>query len=114
MIPVLSFDRERLEQAAGRGYTLATDIADYLVLRGVPFRDAHAAVSELVRYANAAGKQIAELSLDEYRSFSPAFGEDVLGIDVRSSIAARDVPGGTASVRVAEALAEARERLAGS
>ena len=113
MLPVLVFDRERASEAASRGYTLATDLADYLVRRGIAFRDAHGAVAELVRHAHDAGKQLTELSLDEYRSFSPAFNEDVFGIDVRSSIAARDVPGGTAPVRVAEALAEARERLAG-
>jgi argininosuccinate lyase len=111
MLPALRFDRERAERAARRGYTLATDIADYLVLHGVTFRDAHGAVSELVRYAGAAGKQLTQLSLDEYRRFSEAFDEDVLRIDLESAIAARDVQGGTARVRVAEALAEARQRM---
>jgi argininosuccinate lyase len=111
MLPRLQINREKAEAAASRGYTLATDLADYLTARGVPFRDAHGAVAELVRYAEADGRSLAQLTLDEYRRFSPRFEEDVLKIDVLASIRARDVPGGTAPRRVAEALADARKRL---
>lgn len=111
MLPGLTLDRGRMEAAASAGYLLATDAADYLVRKGVPFRDAHQAVAELVRYAEGAGKAIGELSLEEFRRFSPEFQEDVLTLDVRSSIAARDMPGGTAPGRVLEALRDARRRL---
>ena len=114
MLPRLSLDAERAASAAAGGYLLATDVADYLVGKGVPFRDAHQAVSELVRYAADQDRSLAELTLDEYRRFSPQFQEDVLKLDALSSIDARDVPGGTASGRVAEALDEAKKRLAGA
>jgi argininosuccinate lyase len=113
MIPELEFDTERMEEAAGGGYALATDLADYLVRKGVPFRDAHKAVASLVAHAQSAGKSLSELALEEYRRFSPLFDKDILGIDVRWSIESRDVPGGTASRRVRRALKEARKRLAG-
>jgi argininosuccinate lyase len=114
MFTRLSFNREKAEVAASRGYTLATDLADYLVGKGIPFRDAHGAVAELVRYAHGAGKQLPDLSLSEYRRFAAAFDEDVFKLDVRSAISARDVPGGTARSRVADALREARKRLEGA
>jgi argininosuccinate lyase len=113
MLPTLTIDADRMEQAAMGSYTLATDLADYLARKGMPFRDAHQAVAELVRYAEAAGKPLSGLSLEEYRRFSPLFDQDVISLDARASIAARDVPGGTASARVAEALKLARERLKG-
>jgi len=112
MLPALRIDAERAEAAAGGSYTLATDVADYLVRKGVPFREAHQAVAELVRHAQSQGKALNELSLEEYRRFSPLFEEDVLRLDVRSSIEARDVPGGTSPRQVAAALKRAKERLA--
>ncbi len=111
LLTALRFDVGRMEAAAGSGYALATDLADYLVRKGMTFRDAHQTVAELVRFAQSEKKLLADLSLKEYRSFSPLFGEDVLSIDVRSSIAARDVPGGTAPNRVKAAIADARKRL---
>jgi argininosuccinate lyase len=114
MLPRLSLDAERAASAAAGGYLLATDVADYLVGKGVPFRDAHQAVAELVRYATEQDKPLAELTLDEYRRFSPQFQEDVLSLDARASIDARDVPGGTASGRVEQALDEAKKRLDGA
>jgi argininosuccinate lyase len=113
MLPALTIDARRMEQAAMGSYTLATDLADYLARKGMPFRDAHQAVAELVRYGEAEGTVLNELSLEEYRRFSPLFDQDVLTLDVRASIAARDLPGGTAPARVAEALELARERLKG-
>ncbi len=114
MLPRLSLDAERAASAAAGGYLLATDVADYLVGKGVPFRDAHQAVAELVRYATEQDKPLAELTLDEYRRFSPQFQEDVRSLDARASIDARDVPGGTASGRVEQALDEAKKRLDGA
>ncbi len=111
MLPALRVEAAKAELAAAGSYTLATDVADYLVRKGVPFRDAHQAVTELVRYAESLGKGLSELTLEEYRRFSPLFEEDVLALDIRSSVAARDVAGGTAPSRVREALRKARQRL---
>ena len=112
MLPGLRINRERAEAAAaGGGYLLATDVADYLVRRGVPFRDAHGAVADLVRHAEEQGKPLDGLTLEEYRRFSPEFQEDILALDVQASLAARDVPGGTAPGRVKAALADAHKRL---
>jgi argininosuccinate lyase len=112
MLPRLQINAGRAEKAAaGAGYLLATDVADYLVRKGVPFRDAHAVVAELVRHAESQKKPLSALTLEEYRRFSPEFQEDILELDVRSSIEARDVAGGTAPSRVKAALVEARERL---
>jgi argininosuccinate lyase len=111
MLPALRVDGERAMAAATAGHALATDLADYLVRKGVPFRQAHAAVGKLVRYAEGQGKAFSELSLAEYRRFSNRFEADVLKLDVRAALAARDVPGGTAPRRVRAALRRARRRL---
>ncbi|MCH8919292.1 MAG: argininosuccinate lyase [Chloroflexi bacterium] len=113
MLPALRVDPLLPEAAARGSYVLATDVADYLVRKGAPFRDAHQAVAELVRYAQMEGKALPELSLEEYRRFSPAFEEDVLAIDLRSAIEARDAPGGTSSRQVEAALKRARKGLGG-
>jgi argininosuccinate lyase len=111
MLPGLSVNADRAEAAANGGYLMATDVADYLVRKGVAFRDAHRAVADLVKYAESQDKALLALSLDEYRRFSPEFQEDVLALDARASIEARDVSGGTAPARVRQALVDARERL---
>ncbi len=115
MLPELEINAGRAAlAAAGGGYLLATDVADYLVRKGVPFRDAHQAVADLVRYAESESKPLNGLSLDEYRRFSPEFQQDILALDVNTSLEARDVPGGTAPGRVKAALKEARKRLESS
>jgi argininosuccinate lyase len=111
MLPALRFRRERLEAAAADPFLLATDLADYLVRKGVPFRRAHQAVRELVAYAQAQGRGLGELSLEEYRRFSPHFEQDALALDARAAVEARDVPGGTATRRVREAIAHAKRLL---
>jgi argininosuccinate lyase len=112
MLPGTRVNAERALAAAAQSYTLATDLADYLVRRGMPFRQAHGLVGGLVRHADEQGKALSELTLEEYRSFSPLFEEDVLKLlDVRSAVDARDVPGGTSSRQVAAALKRARQRL---
>jgi argininosuccinate lyase len=83
------------------------------VRQGLPFREAHGVVGQLVRYADEQGKGLSQLTLAEYRRFSPLFDEGVLKLDVRSAIEARDVPGGTSSRQVAAALKRARRRLEG-
>jgi len=109
MVKTLRVNAENTRQAAGQGYILATDLADYLVKRGEPFRAAHNIVARLVSYAMEKGKSFGELSLSEYKNFSPLFGEDVYSITIESSIAARDVVGGTAPRQVDKALTTAKK-----
>jgi len=109
MVKTLRVKAENMEQAVKQGYILATDLADYLVKKGEPFRTAHDIVGRLVSYAMEKGKSFSDLSLEEYKGFSPLFGEDVYSITVDSSVAARDVIGGTAPERVAEALSRAKK-----
>jgi len=113
MVQTLRINRQRFLDAAQGNYILATDLADYLAKKGVPFRQAHTAVAELVRYAVEQKKDLSELSLQEYRRFNPQFNEDARSITVASSLAARDVLGGTAPEQVKKALAEAKRRLEG-
>ena len=107
----LDFESDRMQDVAEQGYALATDVADYLVKKGVPFREAHSIVGDLVLHAIEKGAGLAELSLEEYRSFSPEFDEDVRDIDVRSAIASRDAPGGTALPAVTAELEAAKKRF---
>jgi len=113
MVSTIRFQPENMARATERGYLLATDLADYLVGKGEPFREAHQAVAKLVGYAAAKGKALPELGLEEYRKFSPRFAADVLELDMAASIAARDNTGGTAGGRVKKALAEAKMILQG-
>ena len=111
MVKTLRVKAENIEQAAKRGYILATDLADYLAKKGEAFRTAHDIVARLVSYAMEKGKSFGELSLNEYKGFSLLFGGDVYSITLESSIAARDVIGGTAPKRVDRALAAAKKLL---
>ncbi|TAK70959.1 MAG: argininosuccinate lyase [Dehalococcoidia bacterium] len=111
MLPRIEVDAKRARAAASAQYSLATDYADYLVRKGLPFREAHEAVGKLVKHAEAKGVELRRLSLDELRRFSPLFAEDARGIDVMSSLRSRDVPGGTAPRQVAAALRRARTRV---
>ena len=113
MIPTVTFHTDHLRAVARANYALATDVADYLAQKGLPFREAHHVVGALVGYAVSQGRELHELSLEEYRRYSPLFEEDVRTIDVTDSVAARDVPGGVAPSRVRAALAAARARLEG-
>ena len=111
MLSGIQFDAERMGRLARGGHLLATDLADYLVRKGMPFRQAHGAVAELSRYAVGQGKGFERLNLEEYRRFSDRFEQDVFDVTAESSVAARDVPGGTAPQRVREALVAARQAL---
>jgi len=103
---------DRMRQAAAEGFSTATDLADYLVKRGLPFRDAHEAVARAVRTAADAGKDLSGLTLDELRAFSPLVGDDVFGVlTLEGSVASRDHIGGTAPAQVRAAVARARQRL---
>ncbi len=105
-------DTERLASAATAGFSLATDVADYLVAKGVPFREAHALVGQAVQRCLATGHDLATLPLAEYQAISPFFDESVYQIDVRRSVDARDVPGGTAPRQVQLQLSAARQATA--
>ncbi len=108
MVKTIKIKAERTSGAAGEGYILATDVADYLVKKGLPFRKAHDIVGRLVAHAAAGGKGLAQLDLAEYRQFSPLFDAGVMDISAQSSIAARNVAGGTAPGQVEAQLARAR------
>ena len=113
MVGTLKFKAERAASAAGEGYILATDLADYLVAKGMPFREAHGVVGALVQYAIDKGKTFDKLSLAEYKKFSPKFGKDVYKISVQTSVAARNTMGGTAPAQVKKQLARARKLIDG-
>jgi argininosuccinate lyase len=113
MVATVGVRKERCRQAAEEGYILATDLADYLVRKGTPFREAHAIVGRLVSYALEKGKTFPELGLEEYQGFSPLFERDVYNISVETSVAARNSIGGTAPEQVAEALKRARKLVEG-
>jgi len=112
MMARLTCNRERMRVAALQGFATATDLADYLVRRGVPFRDAHEIVGKAVALGVREGRDLSELSLAELQSFSPLIEADVFGfLTLEGSLASRDHLGGTAPRQVRAALAHARERL---
>ncbi len=113
MVKTARVNAERTRQAASGGYLLATDLADYLVRKGLPFRQAHATVGKLVSYAAEEKKDLSQLNLAEYRRFSDLFATDVLDITVDASVAARKVLGGTAPEQVEAQLARARDVVRG-
>ncbi len=103
---------EAMQAALTQGFATATDLADYLVKKGLPFRDAHGAVAKAVRTAEAKGCDLPDLSLEELQAFSPLIGEDVLQVlTVEGSLASRDHEGGTAPSQVRAAIAAARLRI---
>jgi argininosuccinate lyase len=104
---------EAMRAAALQGYATATDLADYLVKKGLPFRDAHEAVAHAVRTCVDANCDLADLSLEQLRAFSPLIGEDVFAVlTLEGSVAARDHVGGTAPNQVRAAIKRVREQLA--
>jgi argininosuccinate lyase len=114
MIPALVPRQEALRKAAISGFATATDLADYLVRAGLPFRDAHEVVGRAVAHAVAAQCDLAELSLETLQSFSGRIKADVFDVlTVEGSVAARDHFGGTAPAQVRAAVLRGRERLAG-
>jgi argininosuccinate lyase len=98
-----------MREALGQGHATATDLADYLVKRGMPFRDAHAAVAQAVRFAETQGRDLAALTLPELQKFSANIGEDVFGVlSIEGSLASRAHVGGTAPDTVRAAIKQAR------
>ncbi len=114
MVATLTFDTDRMAALAPQGFSLATDVAEWLVREGVPFRDAHELAGACVRRCEQLGVDLPELPDEEYAAISPALTPAVRDVlTVEGSVAARDGRGGTAPVRVAEQLAELRERGTG-
>jgi argininosuccinate lyase len=103
---------DAMERAARRGYATATDLADYLVKKGLPFRDAHEVVAHAVKHAIGAGVDLSELPLATLQGFNAAIGEDVFDVlTLRGSLNARNVLGGTAPEQVRRQIAGHRSRL---
>jgi len=112
MVPNIEPNRERMRAAAKQGFSTATDLADYLVRKGVPFRDAHEIVGKVVRLGVDSGRDLSEITLEELQQFSKAIEADVFEVlTLEGSIAARDIEGGTAPAQVRRQIAEARARL---
>jgi argininosuccinate lyase len=112
LLPGLSFNRDVLAHATQKGYMTATDLAEYLVKKNIPFRQAHAVVGRAVAYSIAKGKELTDLSLEELQEFSSVIAEDVFNIlRVEGSVSSRTASGGTAGTAVMKALEKAETDL---
>jgi argininosuccinate lyase len=113
MVPAIEPRADAMRRAASQGFSTATDLADYLVRKGVPFRDAHDVVGRAVAYCVSEDCALDTLSLEQLREFHPDIGDDVFSVlTLEGSVAARDHIGGTAPKRVVNAAKRAAERLA--
>ena len=112
MLKTVTFRKEEMERGASGGFTNATDCADYLVKKGVAFRDAHRVVGELVAYCLDKKKALLDLKLEELQEFHPAFGPDVFDdLSMISCVEKRRIPGAPAPEMVQRAIDSAREKL---
>jgi len=112
MVPGISVDRDAMRAAAAQGFATATDLADYLVRKGLPFREAHEAVAQAVRFCAARRCDLADLTLPELQQFSRLIGDDVYAaLTLEGALNARSHIGGTAPARVKSAIAKARKAL---
>jgi argininosuccinate lyase len=114
MMPAIAVNRAAMAAAARRGFSTATDLADYLVRKGIAFRDAHEIVGRAVLHGVETGRDLAEMTLEELQKFSGVIDTDVFGVlSLEGSVAARNHTGGTAPDQVHTAVAAVRSRLAG-
>nr|WP_298413938.1 argininosuccinate lyase [uncultured Halomonas sp.] len=112
MVPAIEAKTDSMYEAARRGFSTATDLTDYLVRKGVAFRDAHEIVGQSVAYGIEQGKDLSEMSLEELRQFSDAITDDVFEVlTLEGSVAARNHIGGTAPNQVRAAAQRARDAL---
>jgi argininosuccinate lyase len=112
MVPAIQPRKEKMYEAAKRGFSTATDLADYLVRRGVPFRDAHEIVGKSVAYGVQTGKDLSEMTLAELQQFSTVIEQDVFAVlTLEGSVAARNHIGGTAPAQVKAAVMRAKASL---
>lgn len=115
LLPEIRINRARMAHMAGQGFTLATDLADYLVRKGVPFRKAHHVVGQVVQDCIHNKKELSDLTLDEFKAFHKAFDSDVFAyLNISSVIDQRTSIGGTATSRINEAIARAKTDLEAS
>ena len=113
MLRTMAFREDVMEKGAAGGFTNATDCADYLTKKGVPFRDAHHVVGELVNYCIKADVALMDLSLEELKSFHPAFEQDVFeAMSLKTCVEGRCIPGGPAPAAVQASIDAARRQLA--
>jgi len=111
MIRHLQFNRLRMREEAAKGFSTATDLAEYLVMKGVPFRESHGIVGRLVAYSIRSGKALHDLTLSEYRKFYQGFDEDIFAcLKVENAVNAKNSLGGTAEKIVRKRLAEIEGR----
>ncbi len=114
MIAEMKVNSEQMRIAAGRGFSTATDIADYLVRKGLPFRNAHEVVGKAVRYCVENDKDIPELTLEEFQHFNTDIDADIFDfVTLEASVNARKATGGTAREAVLKEIALARDALKG-
>jgi argininosuccinate lyase len=114
MVPAIVVNRDVMAAAARQGFSTATDLADYLVHKGIAFRDAHEIVGRAVLHGIETGSDLAEMTLEELQEFSDVIDTDVFGVlSLEGSVAARNHTGGTAPDQVRSAVAAVRSRLAG-
>ena len=112
MVPAIEANKAEMYTAAKRGFSTATDLADYLVGNGIPFRDAHEVVGKAVAYGIAESKDLSDMSLEELAQFSDQIKNDVFSVlTLEGSVAARDHIGGTAPTQVKAAAARALEKV---
>jgi argininosuccinate lyase len=112
MLSTITFRKDVMRLSAVRGFTNATDAADYLVMKGVPFRDAHGIIGRLVLACIDEGKSIEELSLDQLRTFSPAFDEDIYeAVSLRTCVEKRLTLGAPGSEMMKKVIAEEKAWL---
>jgi argininosuccinate lyase len=112
MMSGLTVNADAMRRAASEGYATATDLADYLVKKGLPFREAHEVVARAVRFASERGVDLAALSLADLQRFSSAIAEDVFhALTLEGSLQARNHIGGTAPDQVRAAIVRARDEL---
>ncbi len=112
MIPALSVNTDAVKRALRQGFMEATDLADYLVTKGMPFRAAHEVIGKIVLYCARNGKALPDLSLEEFRGFSTLFDDRVFSVlSAEAIVRRRDHPGATAPARVRDALRAAKRRL---
>jgi argininosuccinate lyase len=112
MVASADWDVDRMRRAADDPLISATDLADHLTRRGLPFRQAHEVVGRLVKQAESSGRSLADFSLDELKAFSSLFESDAVGLRADDMVRARDIEGATGPRQVQEASKAARERIA--
>lgn len=112
MLTGVRVNREAMYKAAMRGYATATDLADYLTKKGLPFREAHETVAQAVRFADDSGRDLSALTLLELQQFSPLIEDDIFAVlTLEGSVSSRNHIGGTAPAQVSTAIARARKYL---